>query len=75
MSSLAGRVAVVMGIGTGFPVADGVPSDVDFGSHGEGVLLARGSGHNSAAWMAEPRPLSGFSEPRGARLSASTART
>ncbi|MFG2195653.1 alpha/beta fold hydrolase [Streptomyces sp. NPDC048639] len=32
------------------PVADGVLSGVDFGGHGEGVLLVHGSGHNAAAW-------------------------
>jgi hypothetical protein len=47
--SLAGRLAVVIGMEIEFPVADGVLSGVDFGGHGEGVLLVRGSGHNSAA--------------------------
>ncbi|MET9109295.1 alpha/beta fold hydrolase [Streptomyces zhihengii] len=32
------------------PVVDGVLSAVDFGGHGEGVLLVHGSGHNAAAW-------------------------
>ncbi|MFI6524771.1 alpha/beta fold hydrolase [Streptomyces uncialis] len=32
------------------PVVDGVLSGVDFGGHGEGVLLVHGSGHNAAAW-------------------------
>ncbi|MFI8192157.1 alpha/beta fold hydrolase [Streptomyces sp. NPDC085946] len=32
------------------PVGDGVLSGVDFGGHGEGVLLVHGSGHNAAAW-------------------------
>jgi pimeloyl-ACP methyl ester carboxylesterase len=45
---MAGRLAVVIGIEIEFPVADGVLS-VDFGGHGEGVLLVHGSGHNSAA--------------------------
>ncbi|MFI9172399.1 alpha/beta fold hydrolase [Streptomyces lincolnensis] len=33
------------------PVVDGVLSGVDFGGHGDGVLLVHGSGHNAAAWM------------------------
>ncbi|MFF9691146.1 alpha/beta fold hydrolase [Streptomyces sp. NPDC014623] len=33
------------------PVVDGVLSGMDFGGHGEGVLLVHGSGHNAAAWM------------------------
>ncbi|MFJ9888097.1 alpha/beta fold hydrolase [Streptomyces sp. NPDC091287] len=32
------------------PVVDGVLSGVDFGGHGEGVLLVHGSGQNAAAW-------------------------
>ncbi|MDN3271333.1 alpha/beta hydrolase [Streptomyces sp. MA15] len=32
------------------PVVDGVLSGVDFGGHGEDVLLVHGSGHNAAAW-------------------------
>ncbi|MFE6991303.1 alpha/beta fold hydrolase, partial [Streptomyces pharetrae] len=32
------------------PVVDGVLAGVDFGGHGEGVLLVHGSGHNAAAW-------------------------
>jgi pimeloyl-ACP methyl ester carboxylesterase len=49
--SLAGRLAVVIGMEIEFPVAGGVLSGVGFGGHGEGVLLVGGSGHNSAAWM------------------------
>jgi pimeloyl-ACP methyl ester carboxylesterase len=41
---------VVTGTEIGFPVVDGVLSAVDFGGHGEGVLLVHGSGHNAAAW-------------------------
>lgn len=32
------------------PVVDGVLSGVDFGGHGEGVLLVHGSGHDAAVW-------------------------
>ncbi|PWJ07948.1 alpha/beta hydrolase [Streptomyces sp. NWU49] len=32
------------------PVPDGVVSGIDFGGHGEGVLLVHGSGHNAAVW-------------------------
>jgi len=41
---------VVIGSEIEFPVADGVPSGVDFGGRGVGVLLVHGSGHNAAAW-------------------------
>ncbi|GHB27918.1 hypothetical protein GCM10010392_65090 [Streptomyces clavifer] len=42
--------AVVTGTEIELPVVDGVLSGVDFGGHGEGVLLVHGSGHNAAAW-------------------------
>jgi pimeloyl-ACP methyl ester carboxylesterase len=41
---------VVTGTEIEIPVVDGVISGVDFGGHGEGVLLVHGSGHNAAAW-------------------------
>lgn len=41
---------MVTGTEIELPVVDGVLSGVDFGGHGEGVLLVHGSGHNAAAW-------------------------
>lgn len=41
---------MVIGTEIELPVADGVLSGVDFGGHGEGVLLVHGSGQNAAAW-------------------------
>ncbi|GHH94079.1 hypothetical protein GCM10017779_45360 [Streptomyces capillispiralis] len=41
---------MVTGTEIEIPVKDGVLSGVDFGGHGEGVLLVHGSGHNAAAW-------------------------
>jgi pimeloyl-ACP methyl ester carboxylesterase len=41
---------VVTGTEIELPLADGVLSGVDFGGHGEGVLLVHGTGHNAAAW-------------------------
>lgn len=63
MLSLAGRLVVVTGIEIEFPVADGVLSGVDFGGHGEGVLLVHGTGHNSAAWMDVASHLAGHCHP------------
>ncbi|MFI6206387.1 alpha/beta fold hydrolase [Streptomyces sp. NPDC051041] len=40
----------MIGTGIELPVVDGVPSGVDFGGHGAGVLLVHGSGHNAAVW-------------------------
>lgn len=42
---------MVTGTEIELPVVDGVLSGMDFGGHGEGVLLVHGSGHNAAAWM------------------------
>lgn len=41
---------MVIGTEIELPVVDGVLSGIDFGGHGEGVLLVHGSGHNAAAW-------------------------
>ncbi len=41
---------MVIGTEIELPIMDGVLSGVDFGGHGEGVLLVHGSGHNAAVW-------------------------
>ena len=46
-----------------FPVADGVLSGADFGGYGEGVVLVRGSGHDSAAWVDVASHLVGHCHP------------
>ena len=53
----------MIGIEIEFPVADGVLSGVDFGGHGEGVLLVHGSGHTSAARRDVASHLAGHCHP------------